>query len=222
MNLSILFLNSFKFQSALKFINLSISNNFNNEFDNKYLEEKYYTLFTIAIELSNFEIATIALDNIKDPKKKIESFDRFIYKLYKIGEIRRLNYYDFKQDYPLVDSILLSKAQSYTSDLKKSLFFYQVLYSFRLKYKRYRSALESLYEFINKIKQEEDETLKLTVAGLYSTILNLLVTLPKDEQWIINAINTNENDVLSYEQLKEEQLKITNSFSRDLKLKYLS
>ncbi|ODQ61406.1 hypothetical protein WICANDRAFT_61964 [Wickerhamomyces anomalus NRRL Y-366-8] len=222
MNLSILFLNSFKFQSALKFINLSISNNFNNEFDNKYLEEKYYTLFTIAIELSNFEIATIALDNIKDPKKKIESFDRFIYKLYKIGEIRRLNYYDFKQDYPLVDSILLSKAQSYTSDLKKSLFFYQVLYSFRLKYKRYRSALESLYEFINKTKQEEDETLKLTVAGLYSTILNLLVTLPKDEQWIITAINTEENDVLSYEQLKEEQLKITNSFSRDLKLKYLS
>lgn len=221
-NLSILFLNSFKFQSALKFINLSISNNFNNEFDNKYLEEKYYTLFTIAIELSNFEIATIALDNIKDSKKKGEAFDRFIYKLYKIGEIRRLNFYDFKQDYSIVDSILLSKAQSYTQDLKKSLFFYQVLYSFRLKYKKYRGALEALYEFIGKQSTDEDESLKLVITGLYSTILNLLSTLPKEEQWIITHINEHEDDVLSYEQLKEEQTKLTSSFSRELKAKYLS
>lgn len=222
LNLSILFLNSFKFQSALKFINLSISNNFNNEFDNKYLEEKYYTLFTIAIELSNFEIATIALDNIKDIKKKEEAFDRFIYKLYKIGEIRRLNFYDFKQDYKIIDSILLSKAQSYSQDLKKSLFFYQVLYSFRLKYKRYRNALEAIYEFVNKQKSDDDDSLKLIIAGLYSTILNLLSTLPKEEQWIITHINEDEDDVLSYEQLKEEQTRLTSTFSREAKAKYLS
>jgi len=222
MNLSILFLNSFHFQSALKFINLSISNNFNNEFDNKYLEEKYYTLFTIAIELSNFEIATIALNNIKDHKKKSEAYDRFIYKLYKIGEIRRLNYYDFKQDFNMVDSILLSKAQSSHNDLKKSLFFYQVLYSFRLKYKKYRSALEALYEFINDKKSEDDESLKLTIVELYSTILNLLATLPKDEQWIITRINEEENDVLNYEQLREQQSKITSSFSKEIRVKYLS
>lgn len=223
MNLSILFLNSFKFQSALKFINLSISNNFNNEFDNKYLQEKYYTLFTIAIELSNFEIARKALYEIKDTRKKEEAFDRFIYKLYKIGEIRRLSYYDFKQDFNTIDSILLSKARSYDADLKKSLFFYQALYSFRLKYNKYRASLEALYEFINKTKaNEDDDSLRITVAGLYSTILNLLVTLPKDEQWIITAINSKENDVLRYDELKEEQQKITSSFSRDLKAKYLS
>ncbi|CCH44093.1 Nuclear pore complex protein [Wickerhamomyces ciferrii] len=223
-NLAIIFLHDLKFQSALKFINLSIADNFNSEFDSEHLEEKYFVLFNIANDLSNFEISARALDNLKNPQRKKEAFETFIYGLYKNGETRVLNYFDFTSDYKLIDSILLTKAQSFPNDLKKSLFFYQTLYAFRLKYKSYRGALESLYEFIYKFQSfiEIDESVKLTIAELYSTILNLLITLPKDEQWLIYQINSNEQNVINYKELKEEQLKLTNSFSKELKLRYLS
>lgn len=200
LNLSRLFLNNLKFQSALRLIQVSIKNNNNDDY--KLLEEKYFTLFSIAIEISNFELAINASNNLSDESIKEEARDALIYKMYKVGEIRKITELEFNNDFTKVDSILLKMARSY-KDVKKSLYFYKVLYSFRLNYNNYRGSLESLYEFISRFcnnnNNENDDKINSIIQDLYLIILNLLVTMEKDDQWIIN-----DNKVLSYDDITTE------------------
>lgn len=207
LNLSILFLNNFYFKEALKFINFSISkkNFINDKFDNEYKEQKYHALFTIALELQDFNNVKYAINNIISVDLKKESLKRLISTLFKTNSINKLLEFEFLKDEKLIDQIIYEKAINSKNTYSKSLNYYKVLYSFRFKNKNFRASIESLYEFIYKFKNQSNLQELLTIYDFYTIILNLLKNFNEDDQWIIYHLNENEDDVLSFEDLKQEQ-----------------
>jgi hypothetical protein len=216
LNVAILFLNNLNFDQAHFFISLLAEKRSGTGFDKKYLEHESYTLFTIAIEKLDFVLANDALPHIKDPKLREEAMTKFLYAMCKHQQINKLNEFSsFKGDAQM-DELILKRAQ--TNDVSKSLWFYQVLYSHRLACGNFRGAAEGLYEFIVRNKGSTEDAIRLVLAELYSVVLNLVVTLNEDDQWLIR--HGEEEDVLSLCDLKEEKQSLLRGFSRDLRAKY--
>ncbi|KAH3677207.1 hypothetical protein WICMUC_001788 [Wickerhamomyces mucosus] len=194
-NLSLLFEQNLKFEEALNFINLSISNQSLTEFDINFSEQRYLKLFEISLEISNYSIAKTALTNIKDLNSKKTALNKFIEKLYDNNELKKLNELNFTKDQLLIDEILYEKAINSSSPL----FYFKVLYAFRLNYKDYRGSMEALYEYIQNYESSEE-----IKSNLYLTILNVISTLTKDDQWILKKLPNNEYIERTFDDLNKE------------------
>lgn len=216
LNLAILFLNNFYFKEAFRFINLSISKkNFTNDnFDDEYREQKFHALFIISLELQDFNNVKYAINNIFDPDLKKESLKRLISTLFKTKSIQKLLDFEFLKDEKLIDQLLYERAQNPSHNFNKALFYYKVLYSFRFKNKNSRGSIESLYEFIYRFKRDSTPDQLSLISDLYLLILNLLRNFKPDDQWIIFHLNEDEDDVLSYEELKQEHLTLLKAIKK--------
>lgn len=215
LNIAIMFLNGLHFDQAEKFIALLSDGRQSEGFEKKYKKDKDYTSFTISVEKLDLVKANSAFKLITDPKLRSTALEKFISAMYNHQSIDQLIEFDSLRGDTAVDALLLKKAQS--ADIKRSLWFYQVLYAYRLNCGDFRGASEALYDFIAQHRESHDDGLKIAIAEMYSVILNIVGTLEKDDQWIIK--HGEEQDVVSLSGLREEKEAFVNGLSREVRLR---
>ncbi|KAK6454819.1 nuclear pore protein [Scheffersomyces xylosifermentans] len=216
------------------------------------IQHYYLNLFELALGVSNFDVVYEALSHLSPKNSNLydytELFTRFIHKLIADRSISIIfpphpNAL-YRKNFLLIDSILLSIANNELT-LSSSLKLYEYLYSWRLfgsstalsadQLTDKRGAIESLYMFITRFKNERGNLIqytttptveeikhyKLKILELYMIILNCLKGYDdEDDQWIIKQKDSNSLTIVKLEELKLEYHEWFNELEEDLKREF--
>lgn len=163
----------------------------------------HWNLFQLSLKLSDYDTSFQSINSLSQ-SLRLKALKIFVLNLLETKSVKVLLDYNFKENIPVIDSIILSLATQ-QDFLMNSLNYYKVLYSWRLSLGDKRGAAEALYGFIRKFEGESFDQSKSK--SLYLTILNVLRTIrDTDDQWIVvDALDeTRDDEILSFNDLQKE------------------